>query len=129
MFINYNSNSFKAKVVVVVTLSQVGVTIIIARCFTMSSANDCGDVGFLVRASSNIQETVIHVVINATYAVEKKLIIKFSLNVNYYDVYLLVDGESRRNSVTLCRIPGDSDNSIVNSQVTKNLIVVTELEY
>ena len=47
---------------------------------------------------------------------------------NYYDVCLEVDGEGeegRRNSVTLSRIPGDSDNSIVNSQVTKNLILVT----
>ena len=45
---------------------------------------------------------------------------------NYYDVCLEVDGEreeGRRNSVTLFRIPGDSDNSIVNSQVTKNLIL------
>ena len=33
--------------------------------------------------------------------------------------------EGRRNSVKLLRIPGDSDNSIVNSQVTKNLILVT----
>ena len=31
--------------------------------------------------------------------------------------------DSRRNSVTLFRIPGDSDNIIVNSQVTKNLIL------
>ena len=45
---------------------------------------------------------------------------------NYYDVCLEVDGEreeGRRNSVTLFRIPGDFDNSIVNSQVTKNLIL------
>ena len=47
---------------------------------------------------------------------------------NYYDICLEVNGEredGRRNSVTLFRIPGDSDNSIVNSQVTKNLILVT----
>ena len=39
---------------------------------------------------------------------------------NYYDMCLEVNGEredGRRNSVTLFRIP---DNSIVNSQVTKN---------
>ena len=45
---------------------------------------------------------------------------------NCYDVCLEVDGEreeGRRNSVTLFRIPGDYDNSIVNSQVTKNLIL------
>ena len=47
---------------------------------------------------------------------------------NYYDMCLEVIDErenGRRNSVTLFRIPGDSDNSIVNSQVTKNLILVT----
>ena len=33
--------------------------------------------------------------------------------------------EGRQNSVKLLRIPGDSDNSIVNSQVAKNLILAT----
>ena len=39
-----------------------------------------------------------------------------------------VDGEreeGRWTPVTLFRITGDPDNSIVNSQVTKNLILVT----
>ena len=62
--------------------------------------------------------------------VEKKLNLKLNLNTvvtsdNYYDVCLVVDGEredGRRNSVTLFRVPGDSDNSIVNSQVTKNFM-------
>ena len=47
---------------------------------------------------------------------------------NYYDVCLEVNGEredGRRNSVTLFRIPGDSDNSIVNSQVTSVLSYLT----
>ena len=47
---------------------------------------------------------------------------------NYYDVCLEVDGEreeGRWTPVTLFRITGDPDNSIVNSQVTKNLILVT----
>ena len=35
--------------------------------------------------------------------------------------------DGRRNSVTLFRIPGDSDNIIVNSQVTKNLMLVTSI--
>ena len=67
----------------------------------------------------------------------EKFNLKFNLNTivtsdNYYDVCLEVDGEreeGRRNSVTLFRIPGDSDNSIVNSQVTKNLILVTSMKY
>ena len=40
----------------------------------------------------------------------------------------MVGGErerrKRRNSVKLLRIPGDFDNNIVNSQLTKNLILV-----
>ena len=65
---------------------------------------------------------------------KKYIYLKVNLNTivtrdNYYDVCLLVNGEredGRRNSVTLFRIPGDySDNSIVNSQVTKNFILVT----
>ena len=100
------------------TLLEVGVTI--ARNFTTSLVNDRGDVGFFlgispIMSAENIQETVIHIVINAG---EKKL--KFNLNTvvssDYYDVCLEVDGEredGRWNSVTLFRIPGDSDNSNV----------------
>jgi len=42
-------------------------------------------------------------------------------------VYMVGDEreEGRQNSVKLLRIPGDSDNSIVNGQVTKNLIIAT----
>jgi len=37
----------------------------------------------------------------------------------------MVGGERERNFVQLLRIPLDSDNSIINCQVTKNLILVT----
>ena len=36
----------------------------------------------------------------------------------------MVDG-----TLMLFRIPGDSDNIIVNSQVTKNLILVTAIKF
>ena len=48
--------------------------------------------------------------------------------VTIVNMCLEVNGEredGRRNYVILFRIPGDSDNGIVNSQVTKNLIQVT----
>ena len=40
---------------------------------------------------------------------------------NYYAVFC--EERGRRGNSVFFRIPGDSDNNIVNSQVTKNLIL------
>ena len=119
------------------TLPEFGVTM--ARCFTMSLENDRDNVGFFLGVSPLLSAETSRRLLSISSLI---LLVwwrknvnnkKFNLNTvvtsgNYYDMCLEVNGErddGRRNSVTLFRIPRDSDNSIVNSQITKNLTLVT----
>ena len=119
------------------TLPEFGITM--ARCFTMSLENDRDDVGFFLGVSPMLSTETSRRLLSISSLmllvwwrknVNTK---KFNLNTvvtsgNYYYMCLEVNGEredGRWNSVTLFRIPGDSDNSTVNSQVTKNLTLVT----
>ena len=111
------------------TLPEVAVTIY-SKAFYNVIANDHGDVGFFLGVSLIISPEKSRRLLSISSLMLlmgwRKKNLKFNLNTvvtsdNYYVVCLEVDGDredGRRNSVTLFRIPADSDNSIVNSQVT-----------